>query len=336
METYTIFKLKNLTPLHMGTGKENYDFSASELQSDTISAALAAMRAQQGRAADIEAFLSSFSISSAFPYLQCGEDVIYFLPKPLCKLNIVVKGEKEEQYRKRLKKIQFIDASLWQELIGGKQLLIEAAQLQGTFLFSENSAALGSTLYKSQVLQRVSVPRADGEDATPFFFEWTFFDRNSGLYCLIDAAQSDMEQEIEQLFTALGENGIGTDRSVGGGRFEIEKECLTLSFPHESNAAMLLSLYIPAEQEMESLQLMNASYSLLQRGGYISGSDEVNLRHLRKRSVYMFSVGSLFPTKAEMLKGKVVNLRPAYNSEKMHPVFRSGLPLAIPFKIIEV
>ena len=78
MPTYKIIKLKNLTPLHIGTGKENqYDFSAADLHSDTLSAALAALRAQQGQADDIETFLQSFSLSSAFPYWND----ICFLPK---------------------------------------------------------------------------------------------------------------------------------------------------------------------------------------------------------------------------------------------------------------
>ena len=63
-----IIKFKNLTPLHIGTGKENYDFSSSVLHSDTLSAALASLRAQKGKSSDIESFLMSFAISSAFPY----------------------------------------------------------------------------------------------------------------------------------------------------------------------------------------------------------------------------------------------------------------------------
>ena len=70
MATYTIIKLKNLSPLHIGTGKENYDFSAAELQSDTLSAALAAIRAQKGKTDDLAEFLDSFKLSSAFPFID--------------------------------------------------------------------------------------------------------------------------------------------------------------------------------------------------------------------------------------------------------------------------
>lgn len=60
MATYTLVKFKNMTPLHMGTGKENYDFSASALQSDTLSSALTAIRAQMDSRTDAAAFLNSF------------------------------------------------------------------------------------------------------------------------------------------------------------------------------------------------------------------------------------------------------------------------------------
>ena len=54
--------------MHIGTGKENYDFSSSGLHSDTLSSALAAIRATQGKSGDTEHFIDSFIISSAFPY----------------------------------------------------------------------------------------------------------------------------------------------------------------------------------------------------------------------------------------------------------------------------
>jgi CRISPR/Cas system CSM-associated protein Csm4 (group 5 of RAMP superfamily) len=67
MPKYHIIKLTKLSPMHIGTGKENYDFSASELQSDTLSGALAALRAQNGNAGDLKKFMDSFILSSAFP-----------------------------------------------------------------------------------------------------------------------------------------------------------------------------------------------------------------------------------------------------------------------------
>ena len=47
----------------------------------------------------------------------------------------------------------------------------------------------------------------------------------------------------------------------------------------------------------------------------------------------MFNVGSYFNTK-EQLQGKVVDLQPKWNSNEIHPVYRSGLPLSVPIKIL--
>ena len=58
--------MTHFSPLHIGTGKENYDFSASDLHSDTLLSALAAMRVQMGQTENLESFLSSFLLSSAF------------------------------------------------------------------------------------------------------------------------------------------------------------------------------------------------------------------------------------------------------------------------------
>jgi hypothetical protein len=64
----------------------------------------------------------------------------------------------------------------------------------------------------------------------------------------------------------------------------------------------------------------------------MAGSTEEKFRHLRKKSIYMFGVGSVFPTK-ETLDGKVVDLTPEWNDKRMHSVFRSGKPFYLPVTI---
>jgi len=328
MPTCNIIKLKNLTPLHIGTGKENqYDFSATNLHSDTLSAALAALRSQQGKTGDIEYFLQSFSLSSAFPFW----DSIYFLPKMQGKINVRVAAKKENEYSKQLKKIKHIDVSLWSKLIQGEEVIVEESQVKDDFL--PGTSVDFEKPYKSQMNQRVNVPRMDNENANPFFFNWTYFHEKAGLYCLTDA-EDETFNEILNLFKLLGETGLGTDRNIGGGKFDVEPGTLDLPETPDANQTMLLSLYIPTKEELPKLNLKTAKYELLLRGGYMAGSSEECLRHLRKRSVYMFNVGSLFPT-VETLTGKIVNLAPGWNDERMHPVFRSGRPFYVPVKINE-
>lgn len=325
MATYTIVKLKNLTPLHIGTGKENYDFSADDLQSDTISAALAAIRAQSGKSNDIESFLNSFSISSAFPYSASH----YFLPKAQGKINVEVEGSNKEAKRKELKKIKYIEIPLWEKLIFNEQVAVKEHQLQQNYLLA--NASEFSHPAKSHVMQRVTIPRGDGQDAEPFYFDWTYFNQEGGLYFFVDAKQEVVE-EIVELSKLLGDAGLGTDRNVGGGKFEAEAETIEIHDNPKSNATMLLSLYVPTKQELEKIELTNSRYQLLIRGGYMAGSTEEDFRHLRKKSIYMFGVGSVFLTK-ETLQGKVVNLTPVWNDTRMHPVFRSGKPFYLPVTI---
>jgi CRISPR-associated protein Csm4 len=325
MATYTIVKLKNLTPLHIGTGKENYDFSADDLQSDTISAALSAIRAQMGNDKDIEDFMNSFTISSAFPYM----DNHYFLPKMQGKINVDVDESKEDENRKELKKIKYIELTLWQQLASGKKVVVKKQQLQQKYLISATDSF--SIPAKSEVMQRVTIPRGDGKDAEPFYFDWTYFSEYGGLYFIVDA-KPEIITEIIHLFHLLGETGLGTDKNIGGGKFDVEISSLQIDDVQKANATMLLSLFVPTKEEIEKIDLHNSRYQLLQRGGYMAGSSEENFRHLRKKSIYMFGVGSVFPG-TELLGGKVVNLTPEWNDKRMHSVYRSGKPFYLPVTI---
>ena len=328
VDMVTLIKLKHLSPLHIGTGKENYDFSSSMLHSDTLSAALAAMRAQLGKNDDLKVFLESFTISSAFPYK--GKDM--YFPKPQGKTGISVKGIDAYSSRKRMKSIRFVEFGIWQALARGENVEITPSQLQDDFLISKDSLADFAAPYKSQVNQRVSVPRSEGLDAEPFFFEWTFFHQDAGLFCLLDAPDS-MKDEILELFSMLGENGLGTDKNIGGGKFEVEDAgAFDLGFVESPNASMLLSLYVPTQDELGNLRLEDSKYELIQRGGYMAGSIEDNFKHLRKKSVYAFAEGSLFQT-TEVLNGKVLDLSPTWNDKRMHPAYRSGKPLVVKVKM---
>lgn len=323
-QQYTVIKLKRLSPLHVGTGKENYDFSASDLHSDTLSAALAALMIQQGKGQDVKAFLESFVISSAFPFWKNH----YFFPKAQGRMKVSVNGMEVYEYRKELKDVKYVDFSLWKKLMAGEDLEIEHRQIRGEYLFSDYSEEFNG-ISKSQVNERVSVSRS-GDDSDPFFFEWKFFNQEAGLYCLLDTADEGMKARIIDLFVALGETGIGTDKNVGGGKFEVETDSLVFETFSQTNAVMLLSLYIPQCSELEKLDLEHSRYGLLLRDGYMAGSENESFRHLRKKSVYMFDVGSVFPAVIP-LAGKIVNLRPKWGSE-MHEVYRSGRPFYLPIK----
>lgn len=327
MTELTLIKLCRLSPLHIGTGRDNFDTAASELHSDTLTAALAALKATREGGREIEQFMQSFALSSAFPFWK-GH---YFMPVPQGRIAVSVKGQQEHQYRKKLKKVRFADFEVWKLLAQGQTVEVDEKQLHGAYLLPQGSE--GVTVSASQVMQRVSVPREGGDDPEPFFFEWRYFDPQAGLYCLTDA-QGDTLREVISLFEELGQMGIGSDKNVGGGHFEVEQATLSYNAPVQANAQELLSLYIPTREEHAHLLDAPATYTLVQRGGFIAGSSDDRLRHLRKKTVYAFGVGSVFHT-SQSLKGAVVDLQPAWNNDadggaQMHPVWRSGRAFTLP------
>lgn len=320
MGKYAIIKFCHLSPLHIGTGRENYDSSSSWLHSDTITSALAALKAQRGDS-DIEEFLSRLIASSAFPFYKD----MYFLPKAHGHVNFA----NEAECRKSLKRVAFIERGLWLRLARGEQLSSSDATISGSLMYPSDYAC--PRLSCTQVTQRVRVYPDASKDADPFFFEWRYFDKDSGLYFLT-TAEGEFLDEVVGLSRQLGSSGLGTDKNVGGGTFEVEVSELEFDDSLEANASVLLSMYIPNEQELPVLNLDESHYSLLRRGGFAAGSSVDAIRHLRKRSIHMFDEGSVFKTR-EKLSGKVVDLRPEWNSQDMHPIYRSGKPFLLPYKI---
>jgi len=332
MRTYKIIKLTNLSPIHVGTGKENYDFSSSVLHSDTLMAALAAIKARLDDSDDIASFLNSFALSSAFPF--CGKQL--FMPLPRGRKEITVEGKSEAEYRKSLKKLAYAEVSLWNKIIAGNLLTIKTEQIQHGELLTATDEPIPDPKhpeikpYKKQVMQRVTVPRDETNNTTPFFFEWLYFHPQCGLYCIVDVNDEKTYKEVVKLFKILGEVGIGTDRNVGGGKFEVEEGTISIDAPVDANAMMSLGLYLPTRTELGNINLDESRYMMLQRGGFMAGSSNSSLCHLRKRSIYMFDEGSVFSTKTS-LQGKVEDLKPDWNTE-LHPVFRSGRTIMIPIK----
>lgn len=325
MRQFNVIKMCDMSPLHIGDGRDCHDSSSLELHSDTLTAALAAMGIAAGAFSDAREFLSSFRMSSAFPYHK-GD---YFLPKPQGRICMTADdAEAAHKYRKRLKSIKYVEKTLWDKMLKGESLRLDAIQAIGDVLAPACSGA--GSIRMSQVSQRVSAPH-DGGEATPFFFDWLYYAKDAGLYCITDADGGQMDLLIK-LFGLLGEEGIGTDKSAGGGKFNIKCGTIEIDEPDDADCTMLLSLYIPTEEETGILLAGAPRYSILPRGGYMAGSSVERLRHLRKKGIYMFGEGSVFHT-VMALGGKIVDLRPDCDDTEAHPVLRCGMPLTAKAKL---
>jgi CRISPR type III-A-associated RAMP protein Csm4 len=177
MAQYTVFKLHFRTPLHIGLGRSSYDSSATDLHSDTLSAALAAFKAQHGASSsEIRDFLNSFAMSSAFPF----EGKQYYLPRPLTADRILIDGKEDAANRKMLKSVRFIDSSVWKDFLSDSHPSVTANQIRDEYIIAPNNTDF-VVPYKKQVVQRVAVSRNGEDDSDPFFFEWCFFDIGCGV-----------------------------------------------------------------------------------------------------------------------------------------------------------
>lgn len=337
--TFHYFKLRFHAALHLAKGKSDYDEGERTLHSDTLQAALYACALQLGASeAEAYAMMQGSSVSSAYPFFG-GE---FFFPKPYARIQPIAE-ESEDKQAKPLKKIKFIGKSFFEDFCTGnfQKSIAKGKHLFSSGQFVSDHPDLTATLQtgrktlsaekvaiaQSEVNQRVTIPPDYCADATPYYTDRMFFHEQAGLYFLARFEGGKPPALFEQALRLLADNGIGTDRSVGNGSFEcIEQGQLTLKLPDNANAQLNLSLYCPQQAELTETLLDQSSYQIVKRGGYLASAEEEDNITLRKRSVYMFEEGSVFPVAD--LKGKIVDLKPAIEDVK-HEVWRDGRGLFI-------
>jgi CRISPR type III-A-associated RAMP protein Csm4 len=328
-KNFQVFRLHFQGPVHFSRGREDFDDSLTVFKSDSLKSALfvSALRVFGPELAN-EAFFRGFRVSSAFPFF---EDELFF-PRPNCRIP-KISGIPDDRQGKPLKRIQYFGQGAFERLIGGDVSPIEESQLMGGGLFvSDRRTNMGDrAVYQRNVRQRVTVP-APGEaaDPVPFYFEQLYFGSGCGLWFMLEG-ESTTAHQVERVLVELGQSGIGTDRSVGHGQFEVEGPLpLSLRVPDRPSHQVALSMFCPEPEFVEGDCLPRSSYRIEKRGGWLANPANMGNTGLRKRSVYMFSEGSVFPIDRSAM-GKVVDLRPETPPGAVdHPVWRDGRPILIP------
>lgn len=337
MADFKIFKLHFLAPLHLSKGKtDDYGESEEILHSDTIKSALFVCARQlfgANKIGDDDSFFNSFQISSAFPFFK---DELFF-PKPMTKIQPFKSDEiKEEFQAKKHKKIAYLGKTYFEDIINEQKLFISKDDLSVDGKFVSNHVdvkKLITPIFKSEVQQRVTIPADYSEDPIPYYVDRLFFSNGAGLWFAFDG-DNKMLDIVSKALKLLGDSGIGTDKSVGNGQFESSQSNFTLKTPENARHQLSLSLWCPKKEEINDSFLKNSSYGLIKRGGYIASP--ANLEHLtlRKKSIYMFTEGSIFPN-SKVIKGKVVNLKPDISIVTQN-IWRDGLAFMIPINKAEV
>lgn len=296
--TYRVLKLHFRAPLHLSKGKtDDYGESEDVLHADTLKSALYVCARQvlgAGAVGDDDAFFRRFRISSAFPFV--GNEL--FFPKPQARIQGFLEVEvAEERQAKKHKKLAFLGQSYFEDLITERKRQLRKADFtaDGRFVSDHPDVrALGDTpVYASDVQQRVTIPTNYADDPRPYYVDRLYFSETAGLWFAFDGDEGAYAYVLTAL-KCLGDNGIGTDRSVGNGQFEVSEATLTLTVPDQPTHQVLLSLWCPEQAELDVDFLENSAYGLVKRGGYIASPERPEHLTYRKKSVYMLTEGSVF------------------------------------------
>ncbi|MCO5232088.1 MAG: type III-A CRISPR-associated RAMP protein Csm4 [Chitinophagales bacterium] len=326
-----IYRLHFPGPIHIADARSDYGNSEKLIHSDMFYAALLAAKAMvtENVPADLDCTLSSL-----FPYTKDDSGkIIYFFPKPLFPL------DRYSNYDdiKKLKRIQWLDQNYFEEILNGTiKSPINDNTVQKSFL---SNSKIDTEFSNAQVLPRVAVPRSNSENdgnTNIFYIEKTYFKEGSGLYFI---AYGDTKQ-LDKALSLLQEEGIGTDRNVGFGHFEYQKDTLELNLPVQSDYRLSLSLF-STHQEADLKALTDgkqAVWDIIKRGGWLTKSGGLGIR---KKSVYMFIEGSVFSKNINDIEidGDIaLNLCPDSTDGFIapeHPVWRSGRAIFLPIKIAD-
>lgn len=309
--------------------------SGAVVHSDTLHAALLAVAALS-RSPLLES-PDQIRLSSVYPFWKD----IYFFPRPFLPLP-GPHSQDDVTGRKRWKSVRLVSGRTLEAWLHGDSGLRESTELIGgnaAVLADElrGKSAPPRSLY-SQELQPAAALDRRGGTTTPFQRRGlrVHADSGCGLY-FFASIDEHLLPEFESALARLGELGLGGERSVGYGRFDVlatEKVSGPPVTPPTKtpNAFMTLSLYLPSRAEVEAGVLESpAAYDCALRGGWIhslAGTESW------KRGVRMCLEGSVLRwVPAADHAGEVRDVRP--ESFTAHPVWRSGLAFPIPCRVEE-
>lgn len=302
---YSLYRLEFDAGLHIGadTGGPSLDNSRMTIHSDTLFSALCCECAGSGDITRLYEYFSdnALTISDALPYYR-GE---FFLPKPiLYKEN--VRRESSSAQKKAFKSIEYIPLSMFNEYVRS----LSGAEIDPERLRYDFGTMVVDT--------RVSVE--ESLNPMPYNIAYWRFNRDSGLYVVVDYNDERALSFFEDALSSLGLSGIGGKQSAGLGKFGVQKCPLPPSLEallddRDADYQMLLGTALPSDGELDKA-LAGGWYTVIRRGGFVR-SNTYSSRQLKKRTIYMLSSGSCLKARFD---GEIFDL----SDGGAHPVWRCG------------
>jgi len=318
------YKLKFYSSFHLDSGTAVDGPSELFIKSDTLFSAICSAANKFYGSEIVEAFLQAESVilSSAFPFLN---DELFF-PKPLNYYPQIDNYEMIKEFRK----IKFISKDYLEMILQGNE--IDSSLIRKDFIvngcWKKRKVEEGNFIFKTKENPHIVLDRIS--NSTQIFYKTEVYFSNkpqAGLFFIADVRE-ELLPKFETVLRFLGDEGIGADRTIGKGLFEVEEiKNFSLSAFKESNSFYLLSLYSPNATEFTSIFPKESFYNFEIRRGWVSNNT------LRRKSLRMFTEGSVIKIKDNLLpKGmihKVLN-KDDYPDNLQTDIFRSGQVIAIP------
>jgi len=338
---------------HFGDHGLGQEVTRPTWPSDSLFAALVARLAIQAGPQAVAKWMEPFCageppflLTSTFPYAGG----VRFFPVPLAALRAGGQPLAAGLRFKDLKKVAFVSGGIYRRLLEGKSLaevLPGSRPLQAgkVWLLEDEYGQLpGETvngkvkitkIWELEKRPRVTIGRI-GQTSTLYHIGAVHFARQCGLWFGVRwlDANGEHHQRFESLLQDLADAGLGAERSSGYGHAQEVKQTGTLELPDPQDGPWtILSRYLPTEDEIPALQAEGAAYTLERVGGWL---DSPQRRGQRRRTVNMLAAGAtLGPLpRQDGVYGRVENVHPKYETDPDpvgHPVYRSGLALAVAY-----
>lgn len=316
---YLLYKLKFPVGIHIGSESGRLDETLMNMYSDTF---YSAIYNEYTKIYSDEELLeltkdNKFLVSDLLPYKKTNE-TLFYIPKPLLDVNTKFMEKLETSERKKIKKMEFIPINKLSNYIDFIKKGI-------------NFSSIDTDFGKKVLYPRNKVTRGI-EDNEIYNIEIFKFLEGAGLYFIINLPE-EFINKFDTVLESLSFSGIGGKKSVGYGSFEIlEKKEIKIEDKYfgkylfnEWNYNILLSSYIPEENNIVNLKEKENYYKLIKRSGFVNNS-QYNDTPIKRKQIYMISSGSILNFKPV---GKLVDL----NIRGKHSIYRLGKPIVLGVEI---
>jgi CRISPR-associated protein Csm4 len=317
------YKLKFHSSFHLDSGDAVDGPSELFLRSDTLFSAICSAANKFYGNSVVENFLqaNAIKISSAFPFYKYE----FFFPKPL---NFYPNEIEEYELIKEFKKIKFISKDYIETLLRGNA--IDKSLLNKNFILNScwrNKLNTDEDLiFKTNENPHIVLDRVTNQTQI-FYKREVYFNKNAGLFFLADI-HNDLLTKFETVLRFLGDEGIGADRTIGKGLFEVEViDNFSIAAAEKFDSFYALSLYSPTEEEFYKIEPEKSFYDFEMRKGWVSNNT------LRRKSLRMFTEGSVLKFKEEIRPNGVIHKlleKEKYPEDLSNDIFRSGQALFLP------